>query len=96
MRGLHSRLLIAKYRIGLVIGLDAELNEEELHQACDSARALGYDDAAQDRDDSPVMFKNEPELLRCWNDGHRFHWQLRETQDCPSCQGSYDPCPVHG
>lgn len=94
MRGLEARVLMAKHRIRLVSGLNAD---DEILMACEYAREQGWNDASADIDTPPAMFRDEPHLLRAWNDGQNQYDDLLEMQACEGCQNAHgDPCPHHG
>lgn len=73
MRGLDARLMIAKHRIRLVIGLDARA---ELIEARHLARRLGFADAIEGRRDPPALFNDEPLLLQSWRDEQREFFEI--------------------
>jgi len=99
MRGLDIRVMLAKARTMEVIhcvtsdhGLTDWMIDVEV-----AAESLGHMDAHRGLSEPPVMFQNEPDLLRWWRCGRETYREMREMAECHGCNnGTGDPCPHHG
>lgn len=93
MRGLDERIKLAEARILQVCYPD----QADFGEVAYEAHALGMRDYAEGLYEPPVMFRDEPLLLRAWNDGQDFMAGLEEMASCPGCQDTSLPmCPTHG
>src|SRR5690606_19129268 len=62
-----------------------------------AAEELGRDDYARGREDVPLLFKGEPQLVRAWKDGQFRVAEMEEMEGCADCHNDRgDPCPIHG
>jgi len=93
MRGLDERIRLAQARILQVIYPD----NVDFGEVAYDAHALGMRDYSAGLTEPPVMFMNEPLLLRAWTDGQAFMSGLEEMASCEGCQDASLPmCPTHG
>ena len=95
MRGLDERIALAKARIAAVMAPASD--EADVGEVTYEAYALGVREYQAGVRSAPVMFRDEPILLRAWESGQDFAAELEEMSLCSGCQDTSLPmCPFHG
>lgn len=95
MRGLNTRVLLAKARIMAIVD---EISAEDMFiDVWLAAQADGNRDADQGIYDAPLMFGGEPQLVTWWKEGQMSYRLGVEMLGCSGCQNERgEPCHVHG
>lgn len=95
MRGLRSRVLLAKARILAL--LDPVESDQMLYGAGLDAMGQGKEDARDAINVPPLMFAGEDYLLSSWRSGYDSEVASQEIWGCRKWHdGSGKPCPIHG
>jgi len=95
MRGLDTRVLLAKARIMSLI--DKDKADEMMMDVWMEAFGDGSTDAFNGIYTPPMQFSDEPKLLQWWRDGQEFYLLNVEMNDCSGCNSHRgEPCHIHG
>lgn len=95
MRGLDERIALAHARVAAIIDpTDIRADAGDVYQ---EAYGLGVRNYWDGDYSAPVMFADEPALLRAWEGGQGFAAECEEMNNCHDCQDASLPlCPHHG
>jgi hypothetical protein len=88
MRGLDTRVLLAKTRILFLV--DAAAANKQMDTVRSLAEADGWNDAANGFNTVPTMFADEPNLAHNWAEGHHRYNNFDENAWRRECAESAD------
>ncbi|AOZ05878.1 hypothetical protein [Cupriavidus malaysiensis] len=94
---LEARCTFVLAKLALIGAPD---EEDTTYEAMIEAQCLGHRDAEVSADtgetiDCSLFFADVPELQREWMFGWNQYFEMREMEECGSCN-SGNPCPIHG
>lgn len=95
MRGLDTRIELANARVLQII--DPERGNQAVWDAIEEAKWNGVADYKAGNFILPIMFLDEPDLAKLWQEGQCDAALTAEMDDCSDCNnGSGHSCMWHG
>jgi hypothetical protein len=95
MRGLDERIALAHARIAAIVAPNSD--GADFGVVYYAAYGLGVQDYRAGEFTAPIMFLDEPLLLKAWEDGQDFAAEVEEMAHCEGCKDTSLPmCPYHG